>query len=323
MHEIYKVAQHVYVWLGLTYDSSDMAMDFLYYLAPPTSPYWSVPHSPLRGQSHSQDLTRQVCSLFDRPYWKRTWVIQEFLLARDATLLCGYRAVPYSKAESLVDQLDGDYEFRKRYPQWAATPAVKLIQARKAFKSIVVKPPLEHMINHFLFSQSTFPEDKLIGLLRVSRSTVETGFNGEAGSVEKRVEVINEFVRDSQGRVMDSSTTREWQHLLACLLGVRGIFPKPEASLNPYPGFDAPFSAPRNCAPPATFTPYSGRLVPQAPQLPAPVTSIPMLVVGNVWSSQPALWPACPVYGNGASHRPPPPAAMTRISWPPGFAHLQ
>lgn len=47
MHEIYKAAQHVYVWLGVAYDSSDMAMDFLYYLAPSPSPYESVAHSPL------------------------------------------------------------------------------------------------------------------------------------------------------------------------------------------------------------------------------------------------------------------------------------
>lgn len=251
-------------------------------------------------------------------------MIQEFLLARDATLLCGNRAVPYTKAESLVDQLDGDYAFRKRYPQWSAAPAVKLIQARKAFMSFLVKPSLEQMIHHFLFARSTFPEDKLIGLLRVSRSTVETGFNGEVGNIQKRVEVINEFVRDSQGRAMDPKITKEWQHLLACLLGIRGIFPKPETTVTPYLGFNAPLSPTRNCHPPATFTPYSGRAVPpQAPQPPPPPTSIPILVVGNVWSSQPALWPAQPVYENGPLQRPPPPPPTTRIPWPSGFARPQ
>lgn len=209
MHEIYKAAQHVYVWLRTAYDSSDLTIDFLHYLTPSASPSEPVTNSPVRSQSHSQDLSRLVCSLFDRPYWKRTWVIQEFLLARDATLLCGNKSVPYSKAESLVDQLDGDYVFRRRYPQWFATPAVKLIQARKAFMSYRVKPSLEHMVHHFLFTRSTFPKDKLIGLLRVSRSTVETGFNGEAGSIERRVEVIREVIRDSQGRSMDPRTSQE------------------------------------------------------------------------------------------------------------------
>lgn len=308
MYEIYKAAQHVYVWLGPAYDGSNIAMDFLYCLAPSASPYEPVTHSSLYAQSRSQDLSQQICALFDRPYWRRTWVIQEFLLAREVTLLCGNRAVQCTKAESLVDQLDGDYEFRKRYPQWAATPAVKLIQARKAFVSFFVKPPLEDMINHFLFSRSTFPEDKLIGLLRVSRSTVETDFNGEAGSIQKRVEVIREVVKNPQGLLMDSSTTQEWQHLLACLLGVRGIFPKPVATLSL--GFNASFSPPRNCPPPATFTP--GRVAqPQAPQPPPPPTNIPILVVGNVRSSQPATWPSHPVYGNGASQRPPPPPPTT------------
>ncbi|KAG6358271.1 hypothetical protein INS49_014155 [Diaporthe citri] len=322
MHEIYKAAQHVFVWLGTAYDSSDIAMDSLYYLAPSASPYASLPHSPLRAQSHSQDISQQVCSLFDRPYWRRTWVIQEFLLARDATLLCGNRAVPYTKTESLVDQLEGDYTFRKRYPQLSATPAVKLIQARKAFMSFPVKPSLQHMVHHFLFTRSTFPEDKLIGLLRVSRSTVETGFNGESGSLEKRMEVISEFVRDYQGRAMDPKTPQQWQHLLACLLGVRGIFPEPEASLTPHLGFNPLFPPPRNC-PPATSTPYPGRVVPPQGARQPPPTSIPVLVVGNVWSSKPASWLAHPVYGNGVSHMPPPPTPTTRMPRLPGFARPQ
>ena len=231
MHEIYKAAQHVYAWLGTPYDRSSAAMDFLHHLTPLKSPQDSAPNSRLLAQSHSEDQYWSIYFLFIRPYWQRVWVIQEFLLARDTTLLCGDRAVPCHKAELLVSQLDSDHEFQKRHPQWLATPGVRIMQARTAFLSCCEKPPLEAMIQHFLFSRSTFLEDKLIGLLKVSFSPVQPEFKGRSGSVEKRVEVIGKIVRASQDEGMDHQSAQEWRRLLECLLGVRGMVTELEKSL--------------------------------------------------------------------------------------------
>lgn len=271
MHEVYKAAQHVYVWLGKTSycNKSRAAMDFLYDLSPSKRSRESLPNHRWRAQFHLEDQYWPLYSLFIRPYWRRVWVIQEFLLARDATLLCGDRAVPCHKAELLVSQLDRDHEFRKRHPQWAATPAVKIIQARTAFLSSSVKPPLETMIHHFLFSQSTFPEDKLISLLNVSFSTVQTDFGGESGSVEKRVEVINIILRDSQRKGMNAQTAQELQRLLACLLGVRSKFLESEEKLSPRPQ-ERP-----NPAPETTLSPWLS-LIPSLPRTKGrPATSCP------------------------------------------------
>lgn len=302
MHAIYKAAQHVYVWLGTTHSKSQAAMDFLTYLAPSRYPVQFLPGFRWRAQSHSEYQYWPLYSLFIRPYWQRVWVIQEFLLARDATLLCGNRAVPCHQAELLVSQLDSDHEFRKRHPQWAATPAVKIIQARTAFLSSDGKPTLEAMIRHFLFSRSTFPEDKLIGLLKVSFSTVQPDFSGESGSIEKRVEVINKIVRACQDEGVKGRALQEWQRLLACLLGVRGMFLQPERSLSPQPqkitnlaletilptALSPSPSLPPTMRCPATICPSAERIAQREVALRmCAATSYPVNIIGSVRSIPP------------------------------------
>lgn len=300
MHKIYEAAQHVFVWLGKASPISDVAMDFLYHLAPPTSPQEYTSQSPWRAQFHSEDQFWQLHFLFTRPYWQRTWVIQECLLARDLTLLCGNRAVPWAKAQTLVSLLDDNYEFRKRHPEWAAAPAVKIIQARKEFISSRMKPSLEKAVQRFWFCRSTYQEDRLIGLLNVSLSNGLRGFHGEPGSVEKRVEVINKAATDFQGRAMEPQAAQEWRYFLACLLGVRDMFPRPAKSLGPSPakGFgpspalNLSWAKPRG-GPHATSMPCTG--IPRPRQVhpqPFPSTTIAMPAIGNVQFQlpEPGIW---------------------------------
>lgn len=324
MHKIYEAAQHVFVWLGTANPSSDVAMDFLYHLAQPQPP--TSPQGPWRAQFHSEDHFWPLYLLFTKPYWQRTWVIQECLLARDLTLLCGNRAAPWAKAQTLVSLLNGNYEFRKRHPEWAATPAVKIIQARKEFMSSRMKPSLEEAVQRFLFFRSTYPEDRLIGLLNVSLSSDLRGFNGEPGSLEKRVEVINKVAVDSQGRVMEPQAAQEWRYFLACLLGVQDMFPRPVKSLGSSPALNQPWAQPRS-GPPATSMPCTRTHGPRQahwhPQ-PFPSTTIAVPAIGNIQfqSPQPGIRPGYLPYGNLVSNRSPTPKSnpQTRIPGPPGFA---
>lgn len=300
MHEIYKAAQHVFAWLGKAYNRSCSAMDFLSHQS---YTYWKdypLQSRPLQLYWRSEENQYPpLYSLFIRPYWQRIWVIQEFLLARDFTLLCGDRAVTGYQARALVSILDSDHEFLKRHPEWAATPAVKIIQARTAFISSRKKPRVEAMIHHFLFARSTYPEDKLIGLLKVSFSTVQPDFSGKSGSVEKRVEVIERIVRASRDQGMSAQIALEWQRLLACLLGVRGMLLEPEG---PQPEHELP--SPMLESPGPTVFSLGTSLQPQARRRPAtssntvvqrpvsvrvyPATSHAGKVVGSVRSAQPA-----------------------------------
>jgi hypothetical protein len=45
-------------------------------------------------------------NLFERMYWRRIWIIQEILLARQTWVLCGSRIFSWTNLENLVDFID-------------------------------------------------------------------------------------------------------------------------------------------------------------------------------------------------------------------------
>jgi len=92
MNPIYRQATRVVVWPGEGWDGSNIAMEFLrklgddetLYLGPSPVPCISV------GSRHldSPSLCRHTIHLFDLPWWKRTWTVQEFVLAQDLVFQC-------------------------------------------------------------------------------------------------------------------------------------------------------------------------------------------------------------------------------------------
>jgi hypothetical protein len=74
MSRIYLQANFVLSWLGYEAEDSSLALSFPY-IAP--------------GSYHLEDTHRDaVTALCRRPYWKRLWIVQETMLAKDIILLC-------------------------------------------------------------------------------------------------------------------------------------------------------------------------------------------------------------------------------------------
>jgi len=92
MASIYHQATRVVVWLGEGWDGSNMAMELLrklgddanLHLDPSLAPCVSVDGMRL----DSPVLCRNVIRLFDLPWWKRAWTVQEFVLAKDLVFQC-------------------------------------------------------------------------------------------------------------------------------------------------------------------------------------------------------------------------------------------
>lgn len=121
MKDIYSRAQCVVAYLGLVEDNSDLAMETISRAIVFKDTALANDHFSMIMQwcvrSHSQTtLTKRqssgvskhmerarkkakltdhqrsaISQLFERPYWERAWVIQEFLLAEDVWILCGSR----------------------------------------------------------------------------------------------------------------------------------------------------------------------------------------------------------------------------------------
>lgn len=115
MARIYKSAEEVVAWLGESEDDSDEAMKLLdrwgKVLAPmivhcqtdlfllfedteKIKALIDTIEDPFAGKAWSA-----LPSLYKRPYWRRLWIVQEFVLARNIMVVCGCQAL---RAEYLI-----------------------------------------------------------------------------------------------------------------------------------------------------------------------------------------------------------------------------
>lgn len=87
MSRIYTEAACVVAWLGAEGEDSDVAVSYIEGLSQSTvSAYTRLQHP------REYDALK---ALFARPYWRRLWIIQEVVLARNVTFLCGARQLSW------------------------------------------------------------------------------------------------------------------------------------------------------------------------------------------------------------------------------------
>ena len=92
MDQIYGRASQVVVWLGNGWHGSDMAMDFLNSLGKNAALHLNPALEPsivIGGlKLDSMELRGNLIRLFNLPWWKRTWTVQEFVLADKLVFQC-------------------------------------------------------------------------------------------------------------------------------------------------------------------------------------------------------------------------------------------
>ncbi|TVY48619.1 Heterokaryon incompatibility protein 6,OR allele [Lachnellula cervina] len=92
MKSIYGQASQVVVWLGEAWEGCDTAMEFLRTLAEDKSLHLDPAQEPsisVHGlDTNSSQLCSHIIHLFNLPWWKRTWTVQEFVLAQKLVFQC-------------------------------------------------------------------------------------------------------------------------------------------------------------------------------------------------------------------------------------------
>jgi hypothetical protein len=88
MRDIFSGASSVIVWLSPTADESDKVLKLigtlrLYLTLNPLEKQVLSTTSPGSG------YWRAYFHLISRPYWRRLWIIQELVMARELTIYCG------------------------------------------------------------------------------------------------------------------------------------------------------------------------------------------------------------------------------------------
>lgn len=115
MRDIYKQAFEVLIWLGPESNTAAEAIDFITFLPSyiiGLNPTESFPYDTPQKRSHMIDKMREVLlsdmyhekglavsKFFERPWWERVWVSQEFAMASKAKFLCGSLVIKESVLE--------------------------------------------------------------------------------------------------------------------------------------------------------------------------------------------------------------------------------
>lgn len=106
MAQIYSSARRVHIWLGRERGASDGVMDDIQIYK---SPY-RLPNglqcrlSPDHEDAMSMGL-QCFAYLSEAQYWNRLWIIQEILLAKSISVMCGSRTIPWSQLEVLLNDI--------------------------------------------------------------------------------------------------------------------------------------------------------------------------------------------------------------------------
>lgn len=121
MGTIYRVAERTLVWLDAASNDIDIAMDFIQRAT--LSDLLLNPETALR-----QAIQKWAA----HPYWSRTWVVQEFLLSQDLTILCGLKQVEWKSAQLFYQRIE-DSKSKQRKHDWREftnSPAHALFKQR-------------------------------------------------------------------------------------------------------------------------------------------------------------------------------------------------
>lgn len=124
MTEIYKAATSVFAWLGPSANDSNEAMDAIEWIGEaaieagmldlsrevilkhwdpePEGVLESVcqPFHALSERIGLKYAQGTIKSLAERSYWNRTWIVQEFSVASDLNIACGFKRLPFDQVSA-------------------------------------------------------------------------------------------------------------------------------------------------------------------------------------------------------------------------------
>lgn len=183
MREIYEWAEGVVVWLGEGDDESHRAMEtvrtisarYEAYLASPQTPEdLQALHKPLLHEN-AFDAFIDSWPLFEKPYFRRTWVVQEVFNAKHAHVQCGRDLVHWKDLLRVstchgLTRLKATSGFRAVMPPLFA----RLFEHRAALPSTGL-PPVDLGILEILIAgldlDATIPQDKIFAMLQFGVET--------------------------------------------------------------------------------------------------------------------------------------------------------
>jgi ankyrin repeat protein len=188
MSMIYARANRVLVWLGPEADGSREAIEAI--------------HS---GCDATSQRAGKVQVLFERPYWSRLWIIQEVLMSRTVTVMCGNQSFGlWRLARMYVPGSDDDLEGNPDdfCPVEINDTVHSLI--RETSSRVFEKQKLSFILWSFAKLQCEDPRDKVYGLLSLVQGPEAIAVDYSKTPTEVFFNTIQRIVQDETLMAFDS-----------------------------------------------------------------------------------------------------------------------
>jgi hypothetical protein len=164
MGNVYKSAEQVLAWVGPAADDSDMLLDYArkYYDYPKfRNGEEDADETPEPSEPEKKEALRAFGLFGQRNYWRRAWIRQEVILAKDVTIYCGSRALDGWNIFLMgwLCYMEGDV--------WDSK-IVDLYVNRQKFRRDGQLEPLERLIVRYGRSECGEPRDRVFSLLSLA-----------------------------------------------------------------------------------------------------------------------------------------------------------
>lgn len=109
MPDVYTTAQKVLIWLGAAEDESNLAMDNMPSLVEILSSIELGTKTIRSLPPRDHHIWTALVKLFQRPWFRRLWIMQEAILAKGSYVLCGDRTLTVSIIEDFAEMISKFY----------------------------------------------------------------------------------------------------------------------------------------------------------------------------------------------------------------------
>ncbi|KMU77002.1 hypothetical protein CISG_06237 [Coccidioides immitis RMSCC 3703] len=213
MQRIFMSATGVFAWLGEKSDDSDIAMEMLTQLALKLSDSdESSPQSSLQSSIHTVSKTALVAisDFLGRPWFRRAWIVQEVVFARNLTVACGDREMPwddlYRSVQHCIEEAEKSV-LELNIPALRNTSAIpNLGNARMAYRTtgkIQVSHDFLTLFELFQHTEASLRRDKLFALRGLASDAEDPVFDPDYSATFERVALRYATVFIKRGRTAD------------------------------------------------------------------------------------------------------------------------
>lgn len=181
MRDIYAKARQVIVWLGDDDESDREAFDFLNWLATSLNQKEGEGHGGRRQQwlqIHREKILQieHTIALLQRPWFTRTWVVQEVASAQKAILVYGRKTISWEHFWTATSRLwDPLFEHSVPLEIFRALRNVDAIKSAKRSVNGMSVLSLHEILLATHFNDCSDPRDKLFAVLGLATDWLEKG----------------------------------------------------------------------------------------------------------------------------------------------------